>query len=409
MSKESENIIFLSNGYGEDTIASAIMRELFKLRPGLPVMAFPLVGAGVQYKDLPVDLCGPREVMPSEGMVPESLGNLLDDIRGGLVSLTIKQLRELGRLRKKIRLCIAVGDLIPVMFSIIGLRKSPVFIGTAKSDYFVPYSWFERFILKRWCLLTLTRDQITADSLGRYGINAIWLGNAMMDALEFVGEDFRASGDILNLALLPGSRGGVVDNFKFMLGVLDKIMSRNSMAIQGLVALAPSCRVDDFINAGLSSGWVEDRIEKNDHRLGKISKDNHTILFLRGCFGDLLSSSDLILGQGGTANEQAAGLQKPVVAFEPGGEENLKWYRKRQKGLLGEALIVVDKNEGLVADKLLSLIASPETREKMAKIGKERMGPLGGSIRMARTILDIYDREVEKSAGKSRQNDRKRG
>ena len=31
----------------------------------------------------------------------------------------------------------------------------------------------------------------------------------------------------------------------------------------------------------------------------------------------------------------------PVVAYDPRGERGLRWYRKRQKGLLGEAVSVV--------------------------------------------------------------------
>ncbi|MCL5036659.1 MAG: lipid-A-disaccharide synthase-related protein [Chloroflexi bacterium] len=391
MKGSGKNILVLSNGYGEDTIAAAVLREIFKLRPGTGVMVFPLVGAGAPYNGLPVKFCGPREIMPSEGMVPESLTNFLGDIRGGLASLTIKQLRELSRLKNEAGLCVAVGDIIPVMFSIIGTGKHPVFIGTAKSDYFVPYSSFERFILKRWSLLSMVRDQVTADALVKDGINAVWLGNAMMDALEFTGENFKPPEGTLNIALLPGSRGSVVTNFVFMLKVLDRLRQQYPRPVQGLVALAPSSSEADLIKAASSTGWEEADMEKNGRRLGKIRKENHHILFLRGCFGDLLSSSDLALGQGGTANEQAAGLQKPVIAFEPGGEKSLKWYRKRQKGLLGDALLVVDRDEKIVADELLSLISSPERQKRMAAIGKERLGPPGGSLKMAKAILENYD------------------
>ena len=63
----------------------------------------------------------------------------------------------------------------------------------------------------------------------------------------------------------------------------------------------------------------------------------------RGPIGPLIERVALVLGQAGTANEGAAAAGVPVVAFrERNRDGKARWYRKRQQGLLGDAMALFD-------------------------------------------------------------------
>jgi len=115
-----------------------------------------------------------------------------------------------------------------------------------------------------------------------------------------------------------------------------------------------------------------------------------TVHLLSGVLGDLLQKSAVALGQAGTANEQAAGAGVPVVAYDPRGEKGLRWYRKRQKGLLGDSVSVVAQDPATIANELQWLLQDSQERERRADIGRERMGPAGGCQRMADAITAMW-------------------
>jgi uncharacterized protein (TIGR03492 family) len=107
------------------------------------------------------------------------------------------------------------------------------------------------------------------------------------------------------------------------------------------------------------------------------------VALVQGALGDLLARSWLALGQAGTAHEQAVGAGVPVVSLHPRPEGPLGWYRGRQKGLLGEALVVVSEDEETAARTLAKLATDPVERERRAAVGRQRMGQPGGAARMA--------------------------
>jgi len=107
------------------------------------------------------------------------------------------------------------------------------------------------------------------------------------------------------------------------------------------------------------------------------------VALVSGALGDLLAASYLALGQAGTAHEQAVGAGVPVVSLHADPEGTLGWYRGRQKGLLGDALLVVGEDEQVAARALLRLSLDPVERERRAAVGRERMGAPGGAARMA--------------------------
>jgi uncharacterized protein (TIGR03492 family) len=114
-----------------------------------------------------------------------------------------------------------------------------------------------------------------------------------------------------------------------------------------------------------------------------------------GTLGALLRASILVLGQAGTANEQAAAFGIPVVALaeshsqaNPGGTSPRDWYRMRQQRLLGDALLLVPSAPDLAAPAVAELLDDPVRLARMGAAGRERMGPPGGVAAVARAILD---------------------
>ena len=97
----------------------------------------------------------------------------------------------------------------------------------------------------------------------------------------------------------------------------------------------------------------------------------------RGALGNVLEASDLVLGQGGTANLQALGLGKPVVSFLPSQARGTR--ASRIASLVGESRIVVDATPDAIAEAIAQLLNNDADRLRRGAIGKERIGP-GGAI-----------------------------
>ena len=61
--------------------------------------------------------------------------------------------------------------------------------------------------------------------------------------------------------------------------------------------------------------------------------------------------------------------------------------RDRQKGLLGEALQVVEPAPGIIADTIREIWKDKDRFQEMAEVGRSRMGPSGAAAKMAELIL----------------------
>jgi uncharacterized protein (TIGR03492 family) len=371
-------LLVLSNGAGEDAIAQKVLRQLpDDLRSR--VVCCPLVGHGRALEEF--EICGPRVLPPSEGLFRESWALALKDLTQGVIGGHIRQLKFLCEVKERVGLAVAVGDLFPVLWAALGGAKRILFIGTAKSVYHHPYSWIERWILERFVGESLVRDQATAERLSQLGLSARWLGNAMMDEVQPSGARLPFTDDKPVLTLFPGSRGKAPETLRYQLRVLEEV--ERHCPVQAGVALAPGTNGETLVQPAIQDGWhyCED---------GTLTRRESKIHLLSGLLGDLLSVSSVALGQAGTANEQAAGAGVPVVAYDPKGERGLRWYRKRQKGLLGDAVSVVEKDVSKVADELVHLLGNEQERERRAQIGRERMGPAGGCQRMAEAIAAMW-------------------
>jgi uncharacterized protein (TIGR03492 family) len=86
-------LLCLSNGHGEDAIAIRILAELQKHPQVEKLAAMPIVGQGWAYQQAGIPLLGPAEVMPSGGFIYMDGRQLVRDLRGGLLSLSRRQLQ----------------------------------------------------------------------------------------------------------------------------------------------------------------------------------------------------------------------------------------------------------------------------------------------------------------------------
>jgi uncharacterized protein (TIGR03492 family) len=103
-------------------------------------------------------------------------------------------------------------------------------------------------------------------------------------------------------------------------------------------------------------------------------------------FTDAANQATVVLGMSGTANEQAAGLGKPVVALPGPGPQFTRKFLALQARLLGEALVPAEGPEE-AARAVLRLLANPEERARRGEAGRARMGPPGGADRLARWLV----------------------
>ena len=392
MDRVSPCLLFISNGHGEDMIAQAIIDELEG--KDLKFKALPLAGKGCAYDASRAERLGPKRELPSGGFACQGMGHFLKDIVRGLPGLILSQAKTMHRASSSIDLTICVGDVYTVILAGLFVRRPIVFIATYKSDYTGGYLGIERWVMRHQCQLVIPRDEPTCRSLQNSGIKTSFAGNAMMDCLKIGDEDFGLSKGVKVIGLLPGSRQEAYRNLKDMLIKLQTIirLSKAGEGIISLLALAPSLNPDQ-IAKDLPRGWRLEPVLDLEREKGIVANlcSNHHIevKVVRGRFGEVIKRSDLILGLAGTANEQAAGLGKPIITFVGHGPQTTKKRMLEQKRLLGKSILFIEGNDEAVARGTWRILHDPELIEQMGKAGGERMGPPGGAKRMANLILEV--------------------
>lgn len=381
-------VFFLSNGAGEDAIASRIIKNL--QARGVEACAFPLVGVGEAYDKIGVEKLGPSHILPSQGLSNESLKSLGRDLTHGLLGHLYRSYRFLREMAKTQPLVVACGDVfLLVMCKLAGLKRV-LFIGTAKSSYHHRYNLIERWLMRSTAFLSLVRDEKTSLELRSQGVRSDYVGNVMMDELKASGRSFEGVTKGEAIALFPGSRENAYEDFSLMMEVLQRAIVLG-FGFSGLVAVAPSLEHERLVEAvdGELWGWEATQEEGSFGYLMHREKELR-IYLLDGSMGDTLAFSSLAFGQAGTANEQAAGMGLPVLAVHSQGLDRLGWYRGRQKGLLGECLVVATELQE-AAEQLVFWQNNPGEVERLGAIGRERMGRPGASQTIASLIESYRD------------------
>ena len=307
----------LSNGHGEDSIALNLLQSLEKQHPCCEWVVFPLVGQGHAYTshDLTPALTNPP--FPSGGFI-RSLKDALNDIRAGLLSHVLRQRKTIRNTLKNVDGVIAVGDIF-CLWMAAQSKKPLYFLPTAKSESFMPHSFLEIKLMKRWCKAVYTRDSQTAEALKKRGVPASYKGNVMMDNL--LTSDPIPGLEVTNkplIGILPGSREEAYDNLAAICDVVDHLGPHYTYVI------------------ARASSMDEDKIKT---RLAGRS------IHLTTHFKAVINRADLLIGLSGTGNEQAAYLGKPVICFEGKGPQTSKKRFLEQQKLMGKNIVFSEKSD----------------------------------------------------------------
>ena len=408
-----DRLLVLSNGHGEDLIALRLIEALRRLRPELAIAALPLVGEGDAYapaaKADALKLVGPRQPLPSGGFSNQSLNGLCRDLVAGLVWLSWQQWRLVRRWGRAGAPILAVGDLLPLAMAWSG--GGPYgFLGTPKSDYtwasppprgwgctaladayhrgkgseWDPWEW--GLMASRRCRLVAVRDGLTARGLRRRGVQALAAGNPMADGFGTEAPPSCLAGRRL-LLLLPGSR-------------MPEALSNARRLLAGLLA-APTVEPTTVLlacgrqpDAGswqrlLAECGQQPRPLSRAHRdLGATARwgsGTLELLYGSGCFTRWAGWAELALATAGTATEQVAGLGVPALSLPGPGPQFTAAFARRQSRLLGGAVQPCHSSAEL-GWQLSRLLADPARRRELSERGRRRLGPAGGSERLARLV-----------------------
>jgi uncharacterized protein (TIGR03492 family) len=405
-------LLCLSNGHGEDAIAIRILEQLQQLAPDLELAALPIVGEGRAYSQIKVPIIGSVKTMPSGGFVYMDGKQLVRDIKGGLLQLTLSQIQTIRhwvqdtQKSQKTALILAVGDLVPLLFAYYS-GSNYAFVGTAKSEYYIRNesgllsrtSWFEQFESwsgsvyvpwERWlmsrgrCQAVFSRDSLTTQVLKRWSIPAYDLGNPMMDGIfrndvrRELESNFNQDNSTLNITLLPGSREPeAYDNWALILQAIDSIEGDIKVDFWG--AIAPSLNLDHLTQRLINSKW-----HQTDNYC--FSKTKFTLTLTQQSYAEYLLKGDLAIAMAGTATEQFIGLGKPAITIPGTGPQFTPQFAEAQTRLLGSSVILVS-HPNQVGITLKSLLEKPDIWKAIADNGIKRMGEPGAAKRIAQCLL----------------------
>lgn len=406
------DLLCISNGHGEDSIAVQVLKELRRLPNAPSLAALPLVGEGGAFRKAAIPIAGPTQALPSGGFIYMDSHQVWRDLRGGLLSLSRAQLAAIRQWAKKGGHILAVGDIVPLAFAWWS-GASYSFIGTAKSEYFVrdesgplpQRPWFEGWSgsvylpWERWlmgrprCQAVFVRDQLTAKHLQRWQIPALYGGNPMMDGLNAstdklakLAAAFPAADTLMTVALLPGSRAPeAFDNWQLILqavaGVVEAFPDRQ---IRLLAAISPTLNLAAFKEPLFEGGWVP-----VSNPLPTFSRDNARLVLTQDAFPECLHLADCGIATAGTATEQMIGMGKPVLTFPGKGPQFTSTFADVQSRLLGLSVILVN-HPLAVGRAMVACLQDSQRLQQIADNGRHRMGNPGGARQMAVALHRLY-------------------
>ena len=380
--RRQPRLLVVSNGTGEDLIAARILREL----PGVEVTAFPLVGAGRAYPP-EVPRLGPQADLPSGGFgFRDDLRGVWGDLRAGALGLVRAQrraLRAAGRgdgagARAGADLVLAVGD-IYALWMALAVGTPVALVATADTVLARRPSLLHLVLLRR-ARHVFARDEATAGWLAARGVAASAPGNVMVDCLEEAPADFTLPPEVPVVALLPGSRKDAAGNAALLARVAARVAGARP-EVHFLLALAPTVDADAVL-AGLEAGLGLSNLGVPGQGAAAAGAPRPARIQLTRTFTAAAARAEVVVGLAGTANEQAAALGRPVVAFPGSGAQYTPRFMALQSRVLGEALVPTSSPEAAAA-AVLRLLGDPEERARRGEAGRHRMGPPGAAPRIA--------------------------
>lgn len=402
-------LLCISNGHGEDGIAVQILEQLRALPQAPEIAAMPIVGEGGTYRRAGFPIVGPTQAMPSGGFVYMDRKQLAKDVQSGLLTLTWKQFQTLRAWAKTGGAVFAVGDIVPLAMA--WLSGAPYgFIGTAKSEYFLrdesgPLSSRSRYELaagsvywpwERWlmasrrCRAVFVRDQLTADFLRKFKVDALYSGNPMMDHLEPHPEILARvttgmASMALKLLLMPGSRVPEAHaNWQQILQALAGVLTvYPDKPVGSWAAIAPSLDLQPFDAALRAADWQP--ITTDPYLT--YQQGNHRLRLTQDAYGECLHTCEAAMAMAGTATEQFVGLGKPAFTFPGEGPQFTPIFADAQARLLGRSIILLSQPDE-VGTALWDCLQDSDRLQAIRANGLARMGQPGAAERIARLLSD---------------------
>ena len=396
-----KGVLFLSNGHGEDAINCQILSALRASGCDVDVAAMPIVGDGAAYGRSGVRMIGPTSKMPSGGVFYMNPIFLVKDIGAGLIALTCQQLRAVWRHSPHCDLVVATGDIVVAAIAHLTDRPYIIFLSAHSSYYEGRVNLglvLPQLLSSPRCLAVFTRDALTAADLNRQGLNkAKFVGNPVMDHLNYTGKDLQLIPGVRTIALLPGSRLPEANhNLILLLKLVKEIAAVSAIPVHFRAALVPNL-MPELDRIAARSGW--------QHQSGKLilqcikksfcqQQLAVEVLCYSDAFADILQQSSLVIGMTGTAVEQAVGLGKPVIAVPGNGPSFTYRFAEAQHRLLGNSVQVIGTkpaNNDIIKQAALALDRTLQDDNYLAscvKNGLERMGRSGASIKIANYVTN---------------------
>ena len=399
-------LLVLSNGHGEDVIALRIIEQLQGITQ-VELAALPIVGQGYVYSKSKIAIAGRVQSMPSGGFIYKGGDPLWQDLRGGLIQLTLEQIKLVRQWGQAGGQILAVGDIVPLLYA-WSSKADYAFVGTAKSEYYLrddtdwlaKTSWLEKKLgsvylpWERWlmsrgrCKAVFPRDSLTTKILQRWSIPAYDLGNPMMDGIT---ADTKKT-EQLSILLLAGSRmPEALRNWQQILIAVRTVIDRRDRT-EFLAAIAPALELRSFLEYAITQGWQVTLEQPQDVTL---IKDNSTLILSQHSYQQFLQLADVAIAMAGTATEQFVGLSKPAVIFPGEGPQFTYAFAEAQTRLLGCSITMVE-NPTQVGGAIAEIINNPRLLARIALNGKRRMGEAGAAKRIARCLHEKLLLSVDK-------------
>lgn len=393
---KDKKLLVISNGFGEDMIGARILKDLLKTEKKIEVSVLPIVGHGKAYNSLKVELIGRSRILPGGGFsTRDNFKNLWTDLRAGLLSSIFSHIKTLHRIKDEIDLALVVGDISILLLAGIFTGKDIIFLPTAKSEYISGHYGIEKLLMRKLADVVIARDDKTAAVLKKADINARYVGNAMMDCFEIKGVDFSLKAEAA-VGLLPGSRDDAYQNILAFLKVIENIEEKSPYLLDYLAAVAGSLSLDEIRSYIGNTDWIIEKPGARELNAGiklivKSPAAGSKLRLVYHHFGDVLVQSDVFIGLAGTANEQAAGLGKPVVTFPGEGSQFTEEFARDQKKLLGDSVALVENKPRQVAEKVLQILNDDNLYQRMSKAGRQRMGKPGAVQKIVDLMVDYMN------------------
>ncbi|MEK7298847.1 MAG: hypothetical protein AAB066_03050, partial [Candidatus Margulisiibacteriota bacterium] len=325
---------------------------------GYAVTVCPLVGEGLNYQNMGFPIAFKNPNFPSGGFL-RRFADVVTDLRAGLLGHLVTQFRQLKTLWQAADAMIVVGDVFALVLATGFSSRRPVyFLPTAKSDLFMRHSPTERLLMRCLARRVFARDERTASALVQQGLPALYLGNLMWDELSQPITPLDVAAGHKVVLLLPGSRNEAYANAAYLV----QLAVQMPALVNGLtwvMAAAPTFSVPRFAAEHVSD-WA---LFEGPHETWTLRhRETSTTLLVTASFAAAVDRADVVIGLAGTANEQAVYAGKTVIAFEGFGPQSTRQRFEEQQNLLGDHLVLVNRDVAQITQATLKALASPLPR-----------------------------------------------